>query len=188
VRLSMKRALVVMGNNFEETEAVAVIDIMRRAKIKVVTASIDDKELIGAHGITLIADTDLGAVSPSDFDLVFCPGGPGTSRVRADKRVLKIVREIYEAGGYVAAICAAPTVLAAAGLLEGKRATFFPGCDDQMAGAVLSDAPVEVDGKIITGQAAGSAITFGITLVETVLGKSAADELINSMYVHWLKR
>jgi len=183
----VKKALVVMGNNFEETEAVAVIDIMRRANLKVVIASIDECELVGAHGITVVADTTLDKINSSDFGLIFCPGGPGTSRVRSDKRVLNIVREIYAAGGYAAAICAAPTVLAAAGILEGKTATFFPGSDDLMAGAVLSNAPVEVDGKIITGQAAGSAITFGITLVETVLGKSAADELIDSMYVHWMR-
>ncbi len=182
----MNQALVLIGNNFEETEAVAVIDILRRAKVKVVVASINEHEIIGSHGIVMKIETLIDDINSSEYSLVYCPGGPGTAKLREDKRVLKIISDIYTAGGYAAALCAAPTVLAAAGILKGKKATFFPGSEALMDGAELSDEPVVVDGKIITGQAAGSAITFAITLVAAFLGKDAADQLVKSMYIHWM--
>lgn len=178
--------LVILGNNFEELEAIAVIDILRRAEIKVVTASIDDEFVVGSHGITVKADAMIDNIDISLFHAVYCPGGPGTPRLRSDNRVIRIVQNIYNSGGVAAAICAAPTVLAAAGIMEGKKATFFPGNDEFMSGAVLSDAPVEIDGRIITGQAAGSAVTFGINFVKLLLGEETAEKLISSMFVHWM--
>lgn len=183
----MKQALVVIGNNFEETEAVTVIDILRRASIKVLTVSIHERLVKGSHDISLYTDAIIDDVNESDFSLVVCTGGPGTPAVRQNNRVLEIIKKIYNAGGYAAALCAAPTILAAAGILDGKRATFFPGNENLMGGAILSDLPVEVDGRIITGQAVGASISFGIKLIGVVLGKEKADGLIRSMHVHWMR-
>ena len=121
-------------------------------------------------------------VSADDFDVVVLPGGnPGFVNLGEDERVLKLVKEMNDKNKYVAAICGAPSVLAKAGILQGKTATIFPGMEDALTGAQYSDQKVVVDGKVITSQGPGTAMDFTIRLVEVLTGKAKADEVANDV-------
>jgi 4-methyl-5(b-hydroxyethyl)-thiazole monophosphate biosynthesis len=183
-----KRVLVPLADGFEEIEAVAIIDTLRRGGLTVVTAALrrDPARIVhGAHGIDVVADADLDALTGS-FDAVVLPGGmPGSKHLADDPRVLALLRDAHASGRLVAAICAAPTVLAKAGLLEGVRATAFPGVRDQLAGAQVEHAQrvVRAD-RIITSQGAGTAIEFALELVRALVGDAKAAELERAMIVH----
>jgi protein deglycase len=169
----MKRVLVPLAEGFEELEAVTIIDILRRAGIEVVVAALGPSPVTGSHGIRLAADTPLAALAEQDFDMVALPGGmPGADHLKKDPRVAGIVRRLHAKGRPVAAICAAPMVLAAAGLLDGRRATSFPGfLADAGKTTVVEDAVV-VDRGVITSRGPGTAIEFALTLVEQLAGAS----------------
>lgn len=169
----MARVIVPVADGFEEVEAVTVIDLLRRAGIEVVVAALEARTVTGSHGIALQADTDLDAALAGEFDMVVLPGGlPGADHLDADPRVRALLERMAASGKFTAAICAAPKVLASAGLLAGKRHTAFPGILDS-AGA---DAVV-TDGKVITSRGPGTAMDFALTLVESLLGKAKRDEV-----------
>ena len=174
----MKRALVPLAEGFEELEAVTVIDILRRAGIEVVVASLAGSPVTGSHGIRIAADTPLAAVVEQDFDMIVLPGGmPGAGHLRNDARIAEFVRRLHARGQPVAAICAAPMVLAAAGILDGRRATSFPGFLDEAARtAVVGDAVV-VDGNVITSRGPGTALDFALALVEQLEGVAAREAI-----------
>jgi 4-methyl-5(b-hydroxyethyl)-thiazole monophosphate biosynthesis len=176
----MARVLVPLAEGFEEIEAVTVVDLLRRAGIEVHTAALAGRRVTGSHGIAVEADGSLDASDPADYDMIILPGGmPGADHLKNDPRILALLRRMAADGRYVAAICAAPGVLAHAGLLAGRSATSFPGFlrEDSAPGLRLSQAPVVVDGKVVTSRGPGTAIEFSLRLIELLLGKGAADDV-----------
>lgn len=177
---------IILGNGFEESEALVPADLLRRAGVEVALTALQGQEVTGGHGITVKADLELSQVDPDDVDLIFLPGGlGGVEAISACPQALTMIRAIYEKGRYVTAICAAPTILAALGLLEGRKAVCYPGMEAQMAGAVIQKGtPVVTDGTLITGEAAGSAFPFGLKLVELLKGSAAAEKVRESVHYH----
>jgi 4-methyl-5(b-hydroxyethyl)-thiazole monophosphate biosynthesis len=176
----MARVLVPLADGFEEIEAVTVIDLLRRAGVEVCTAGLHSRSVTGSHAIALEADATLDSVADQPYDMVVLPGGmPGAQRLREDPRIARLVRRQAENGRYAAAICAAPGVLAAAGLLDGRSATSYPGFLDPQAvrGLALSDAPVVVDGPIVTSRSAGTALDFSLTLIELLTSREVRNEV-----------
>lgn len=175
---TVARVLVPLAAGFEELEAVTVIDLLRRAGIEVVAASLAPGPVTGSHGIAVQPDADLDEVLNQDFDMIVLPGGlPGATGLAEDTRVLQLLRRQAAARRYTAAICAAPGVLAKAGLLEGKRATSFPGflAPDSAPGIVLLEDPVVTDGRIITSRGPGTAMDFALALIERLAGGPARE-------------
>jgi 4-methyl-5(b-hydroxyethyl)-thiazole monophosphate biosynthesis len=169
----MPRVLVPLAEGFEEIEAVTVVDLFRRAGVEVQTAALAARDVTGSHGITIRADTALDAVTAADYDMIVLPGGmPGAEHLKRDPRVIALLQAFAAEGRYTAAICAAPAVLAHAGLLAGRAATGFPGflTADSAPGLRLCDDPVVIDGRVVTSRGAGTAMEFGLALVELLVG------------------
>jgi 4-methyl-5(b-hydroxyethyl)-thiazole monophosphate biosynthesis len=169
----MSKVLVPLADGFEEIEAVTIVDLLRRAGVEVRTASLAGREVTGSHGITVMADSGLDEVEAGDYDMIVLPGGmPGTTHLKSDSRVARLLRQFAESGRYTAAICAAPSVLAHAGLLEGRKATSFPGflTPGSAPGIRLSEDAVVVDGKVATSRGPGTALPFGLALIELLEG------------------
>ena len=176
----MSRVLVPLAPGFEEIEAVTVIDLLRRAGIEVHTASLDGPQVTGSHGITVTADIALDAARADDYGMIVLPGGmPGADHLKRDARVISLLRRFAAEGRYTAAICAAPGVLAHAGLLEGRAATSFPGflSADSAPGIRLRDEPVVVDGAVATSRGPGTAMQFGLALIELLEGPAAREQV-----------
>ena len=167
---------VLLGTGFEETEAIAPIDLLRRAGIPTLTVGVDGKHITGGHGITVQADIALGQLDLTDMDMIVLPGGlGGVETVRKSRAALDALRFAWDNDKYVAAICAGPTVLADLGITENKHCTCYPGCESGMGNAVMeANAPFVRDGRLITGTSAGCAIPFGLALVEALKGKDEA--------------
>jgi protein deglycase len=173
----MKKALVILTNGVEEVEAISVIDLLRRAGIDVTTSSISGEQVTGSHNITIQADTEIDDIKGLDFDMVILPGGPGTKNLRESDKVIKLVQKQHARGKYIAAICAAPTVLNMAGILSGKSITSYPSEEKTFTDSSYFYKKVVVDGNIITSRAAGTALDFAIKLIEILSGKKKADEV-----------
>ncbi len=172
----MARVLMPLAEGFEEIEAVAIVDLLRRAGIEVRTAALARREVTGSHGITVHADIGLDEAMVADYDMIVLPGGlPGAHHLKADARVIDLLQQFAAAGCYTAAICAAPSVLAQAGLLRDRTATSFPGFlrADSAPGLRLSEAPVVIDGKVATSRGPGTAIPFALALIELLEGPEA---------------
>lgn len=183
----MPKVLVPLATGFEEMEAVIVVDVLRRANITVVTASLTaERTITGSHDIPLVADTTLDAVAEDHFDAVVLPGGlPGATNLRDDPRVAQIVRRTAQPDGWVAAICAAPLALAAFGILRGKRFTSHPSVREQLqdAGGEYSEQRVAVDGRVVTSRSPGTAFEFALTLVAHLVDEATAQRLSQAMLV-----
>ncbi len=174
----MKTALILFADGSEELEAVTVINLLRRAGVTVIFAGLREGPLRGSRGTVLVPDTTLDDVLERDYDMVVLPGGqPGTNNLKADERVLKLVRRMHDADKYVAAICAAPSVLATAGLLDGKHATSFPGALDPFPKVLRQPQTVVEDSKLITSRGPGTAMDFALTLVERLMGREKRMEV-----------
>ena len=179
----MPRILVPLAEGCEEIEAVTVIDLLRRARFEVVAAGLAEGSVRASRGVVLVPDTTLDAALESGadaFDMVVLPGGgPGSERLAEDPRILELLRAAVRGGRHVAAICAAPQVLAKAGLLEGRNATSFPGVLDASAlpGVTLRTDPVVVDGTIVTSRGPGTAMDFALTLIEILAGRERRLEV-----------
>jgi len=174
----MTRVLVPLAQGCEELEAVTIIDLLRRAGIEVVTAGLDAAPVQASRGTVLVPDTTLDAVVGEDFDMVALPGGlPGASNLNADERLHRLLARHAEQGHWCAAVCAAPLVLADAGLLEGRTATSFPGAldTDKHPGIRLSEEPVVTDGKVVTSRGPGTAMDFALHLIELLAGRAERD-------------
>jgi 4-methyl-5(b-hydroxyethyl)-thiazole monophosphate biosynthesis len=167
--------LVPLAEGFEEIEAVAVIDLLRRGGIEVITAALGTNPVTGSHGIPVTADTKLGQ-STSFSGIVLPGGGLGTENLKNDRRIRDLVRLIHDEKGLTAAICAAPSVLAAAGIMKGIRFTCYPGFEDEIKGqgGIYTGDPVVKDGCIITGKGAGCAVQFALALIEELKSPEAA--------------
>ena len=184
--------LVMLADGFEEIEALTVVDLLRRAGIEVKTVSIygglskrPSNTVKGARGISVnadisIDDTFMNEALSSDLSLVVLPGGmPGTLNLKEDKNVEKLVMDQYGKGKYVAAICAAPTVFGSYGILEGKKATCYPGMEDRLIGAtaVTDGTTVVVDSNVITSRGLGTAVDFSLKIIEILKDKATADKI-----------
>lgn len=175
---------VFLAQGFEETEAVTPVDLLRRGGVPVVTVGLAGRAVTGAHGITLQADMDGADFElPADAAMVVLPGGgEGTENLRASAVVAAALAEAAARGLWIAALCAAPCVLHAAGLLRGRRAAAFPSVRRRLAGALVTDAAVEVDGNIITGRSAGVALGFGRALLAALRGEEPAERVVAQVY------
>ena len=174
---------VMLGTGFEEIEALAPVDLMRRAGIEVLTVGLTDRLVYGGRGIGVQADITVDEMDLSDLEMIVLPGGlGGVASIRASRQTLDAVTYAYENDCFVAAICAGPTVLADLGITEGKHATCFPGQVGNMKNASLEEKAFVRDGKIITGASAGCAVEFGLALIEALRG-AEASELIRKQIV-----
>ena len=179
----MSRALVPLAKGFEDIEAVTIIDVLRRGGVEVVTASIGkDVNVLSAHGILMCADAIFSKVADETFDAIILPGGgEGTENLKAFEPLLERLRRQKEDGGLVCAICAAPTVLEAAGVIEeDQHITCYPTCAMEMEHQ-CSDAPAIRDGQIITGQAPGSAMLFALVVLSTLTDDKTAQKVARGM-------
>lgn len=177
----MPRVLVPLAEGCEEIETVTIIDLLRRAQIDVDTAALDGNGVTGSHDIGIAADMNLDAALGQDYDMIVLPGGlPGATRLEADSRLRELLLRMAANGRYTAAICAAPRVLAAAGLLSGREATSYPGFLDDYDVA-YSTAPVVVDGKIITSRGPGTAMDFALTLIERLRGAEIRNQVESTL-------
>ena len=173
----MPTVLVPLADGFEEIEAFAPIDLLRRAGVEVTLATLNDnRHATGRSGIIAHGDVALAAIQNQTFDLVFLPGGAGVKLLRADPRILGIVKSQHAAGRWLAAICAAPTVLHDAGLLAGRRYTAHFSVANEL-GAILADERVVTDGTITTSRGAGTAVEFGLHLVGLLVSQEIATEI-----------
>ena len=174
---------VFLANGFEEIEGLTVVDLLRRAKIYVDTVSIMDDYIVhGAHGINVQTEDLFDEVDFEEFDMVVLPGGmPGTLNLKEHDGVRYVVKQYAKEGRFVGAICAAPTILKSLGLLEGRRATCYPGVEDEMENVILTETAVVVDDNIITSQGVGTAIDFALKLIEVLDGEEKAKEIAESI-------
>ena len=169
---------IVLGKGFEEAEAIIPCDLLRRAGADVRFAGIGGLDIEGGHGITVRADCLAEEIDLEDLKMIVLPGGlGGVASIRSSKVVMDAVAEAYEKGRYVAAICAAPVILAELGIVNGKNATCYPGMEAEMTGAHMSCRPAVADGKVITGMAAGTAFDFALKLIEVLCGKQTANDI-----------
>jgi 4-methyl-5(b-hydroxyethyl)-thiazole monophosphate biosynthesis len=178
----MATVLVPLAQGCEELEAVTLIDLFRRAGLTVTVAGLEAGPVTASRGVVLLPETTLDTVLDRDFDLVVLPGGlGGAQRLEADQRIAALLRRMTEQGRYVAAICAAPKVLASAGLLEGREATAYPGILDGRTDLRLSSAAVVRDGTFITSRGPGTAMDFALSLIEILCGRAKRDEVESAL-------
>lgn len=174
----MHSTLVLFANGSEELETVTVVNLLRRAGVKVTLAGLEAGPLRGSRQTTLLPDTTLDEALTQAYDMLVLPGGqPGTDHLKSDTRVLKLAQEMFRDDRYVCAICAAPSVLAAAGLLDGKQATSYPGSLDDFPQVLRQPQAVVEDGKLITSRGPGTAMDFALTLVERLCGHNKRVEV-----------
>jgi 4-methyl-5(b-hydroxyethyl)-thiazole monophosphate biosynthesis len=174
----MSRALVIFAEGSEELEAVTLVNILRRGDIEVTLAGLQAGALRGSRGTQLLPDVPLDDALAHSYDMVILPGGmPGTTHLRNDARVIKLVQEMARSGKWVAAICAAPSVLAAAGLLDDKRATSYPGCLKDFPQVIVRESAIEQDGRLLTSRGPGTAMDFALYLLELLAGKTTRQQV-----------
>lgn len=172
---------VLLADGFEDIEALAPVDILRRAEIEVKTAGIAAKSVTSAHGITVTADILIDDAKKEDMTMLVLPGGAGHVNLDASEKVHALIRYAAENQIYIAAICASPSIIGRLGLLEGKSYTCFPGFEDAVKGGIYSAEKAVLDGKFLTGKGAGAASDFGFKMVEIFKGKELADALKEQM-------
>jgi 4-methyl-5(b-hydroxyethyl)-thiazole monophosphate biosynthesis len=171
---------IILGNGFEEIEAIAACDILRRGGLPVVLAAAGgEKSVTGAHGIVVLADALIENAAFTPDDAVVIPGGMGGIKsIRTDKNAMKFIGNAAESGAWLAAICAGPAVLAQLGLTDGKRITCYPGNEKTMGGALCeSEKPILTDGRLVTGRAPGSALDFALELLTRMKGEKIAEKI-----------
>jgi len=175
----MPKVYGFLATGFEEIELVVVVDLLRRAEIEVCTVSITGELVVtGSHGITIMADKRYEEVDFSDGEMLFLPGGqPGTTNLGNYEPLCQLLRHWHQANKRLAAICAAPTILGRLSLLQDKSATCYPGCEEQLEGAVLMNAPVVTDGNITTSKGVGTAIEFAAEIIKILIDEKAAEKI-----------
>ena len=172
----MPTVLVPLAQGCEELEAVTIIDLLRRAEIEVVAAGLEAGAVTTSRGVVLLPDVALDEVLEQDFDMIVLPGGlGGAQRLEQDPRIIQLLQQMADKGKYTAAICAAPQVLATAGLLQGRTATAYPGILDKWSDLKLSSAAVVEDGTVITSRGPGTAMDFALMLITLLCGREKRD-------------
>ena len=173
---------VMLAEGFEEIEALAFVDILRRANIDVQTVAANNSETVtGSHGITVVADIKIENICEMGDGIVLPGGLPGTYNLKDNDQVVKMLNDHNKAGKYIAAICAAPSILGKYGFLENKKATCYPSFEEELGGAIYSSDRVVTDGNIITSRGAGTAHDFAFKFVELLKGESEANKIRSSM-------
>lgn len=177
----MASVLIPLAEGCEELEAVTLIDLLRRAGITVTTASLSNqRQLTASRQVGLVADTLLDKVLNDTFDLLLLPGGqPGTTHLNADKRIHALIKRQHQADKFIAAICAAPLVLAESGVLNGKQATCYPGtlASGDWPDISLSDQPIVIDGRVLTSRGPGTAMDFALNIIELLTDKATRNQV-----------
>ena len=176
---------MLLGTGFEETEAIAPLDLLRRAGVDVLTVGVNGKTVYGGHHIGIEADITLDQMDLTDLEMIILPGGlGGVASARASREAMEALSFAWENGKFVAAICAGPTVLADLGITNGKQATCYPGCESGMGSAqMVSGAACVRDGKLNTGTSAGCAIPFGLALIAALKGEDAANKVKDQIVI-----
>jgi len=176
---------MLLGTGFEETEAIAPLDLLRRAGVEVLTVGVTGKTVFGSHNIGIEADITIDEMDLTNLEMIILPGGlGGVASARASRSALDALEFAWQNNKFVAAICAGPTVLADLGITDGRNATCFPGCESGMGSAkMVADAACVRDGKLITGTSAGCAIPFGLALIEALKGKDMADTIARQIVI-----
>jgi len=180
----MPKVTIILADGFEEVEAMAVVDVLRRAEIEVVIAGLNEGPVSSARNVRVIPDTGIDEIKSEDFDMIVLPGGqPGSDNLNADGRVKKLIQDFSAKGKLTGAICAAPYVLANAGVLEGKHATSYPGFKDKMGSVIYEEKSVVEDGNVLTSRGPGTAICFALAIVRRLIGQEKAAQIKEAMLV-----
>lgn len=173
---------IFAADGFEESELIVPLDMLRRAGLETAVVGVTGMSVTGAHGVKIQAELPLESADIASAEMIMLPGGgPGTKNLLKSADVALALKKAADNDIYIAAICAAPTVVAAAGLIGGRRFTCFPGCEIGIDG-VYTAAPTETDGKLITGKAAGAAFEFGAALIAALRGRTAAEKVKSELY------
>ncbi len=176
---------IILGKGFEPIEAIAPCDILRRGGVEVRFAAIGSRIVEGGHGIRVEADCMVDDLQAEELEMIVLPGGlGGVHSILECEKALELVKSVYASGKNVAAICAAPTILAKLGITDGKKATCYPGMEDEMGRAQMCDAPAVTDGNVITGRAAGAAEAFGLALLAKLRGEQDAKRIAEQIVSH----
>ncbi len=175
----MEHVAMILADGFEEIEAIAVIDVLRRADINIKTYSLKNKLVQGAHGITIEADESIETAQQENFTMLILPGGPGVKALKEDPRVGQLLEKQIGGDKYLAAICAAPTVLAEYGMLKGRTVTGYPGTEEKLRGAdaTFTNSKVVIDGHLITSRGPGTAIDFALEIITALRGTAKSDSV-----------
>ena len=178
----MKRVLVPLAEGCEDLETVTIIDLLRRAGIEVVAAGLAQGPVTASRGVRILPDMTLDEALQLEFDMVALPGGlPGSDHLAADERITELLRRMNESGRFVGAVCAAPKVLARAGVLEGLKATAYPGVLQAEVHPDITGEAVTRDGTVITSRSAGTTMDFALEIIETLAGRNTRDEVEASL-------
>ena len=177
---------ILLGAGFEEAEAIVPADLLRRAGVEVTLVGLDGRQVVSSHNITITADLTLEELDQEQVDMLVLPGGlGGVETISSNIHAQALIQHCYDHGRWLAAICAAPTILANLGMLDRRKAVCYPGMEELMGSAVVQKgSPVVVDGHMITGEAAGSAYPFGLKLVEILKGPAAAAQVKDAVHYH----
>ena len=177
---------ILLGTGFEEAEAIVPADLLRRAGVEVTLVGLDGRQVVSSHNITVTADLTLEELDREQVDMPMLPGGlGGVEAISSNIHAQALLQYCYDHGRWLAAICAAPTILANLGMLDRRKAVCYPGMEELMGSAVVQKGtPVVVDGHMITGEAAGSAYPFGLKLVEILKGPAAAAQVKDAVHYH----
>jgi protein deglycase len=179
----MSRVGIFLADGFEEIEGLTVVDLLRRAGIQIDTISImKRKEITGAHDIIVMADKLFEDVTSEEYCMLILPGGmPGTKNLGAHEGLVRLLKQYADENKLISAICAAPSVLGDNGILKGKRAICYPGFEERLEGAVITEQSVVKDGNIITSQGMGTAMDFGLAIIERLIDKETALKIKTSI-------
>ncbi len=172
---------VLLAEGFEEIEALTPIDILRRCEAQVLTVGVMGEYATGSHNIKVRADILIDDVMLDEMSCLIIPGGPGYTNIEKSEKAMDIIRYAKENNILTCAICAAPSIIGRLGFLEGKKATCFPGFENELKGAVITPEKAVCDGNFITGKGAGAASEFGFLIAEKTVGKETADKIKTSM-------
>lgn len=180
------KAYIILASGFEEAEAIIPLDILRRGGVDAVLASLDNQPVVeGAHGVSVQVDISFCDVDFSDGNLLFLPGGmPGALHLSQSEALAEVIREYHAADKYLTAICAAPMVYGMMGLLDGRKATCYPGFEDKLQGAIRCEASCVVDGQFVTACGPGAAFTIGHQMLALLTTGETADQVLRQMLVH----
>lgn len=177
----------MLAEGFEEIEALTVVDVMRRASVECDTCSLKDRQVVGSHGIGVITDKTIDGDDLNNYDAIVLPGGmPGAVNLKDNIRVIDLVKDYYAGGKIVAAICAAPIVLAKAGIVNGKMITSYPSFDKALDNCIYKEEPVVVDGNVITSRGPATSLLFAYEILKKMGYEEKARELSEGMLVDYL--